>query len=130
MATTKPGAMATSDATKVRSALTAADSTTINDANFPPGDATNCAGAKRVLLVVRFTGGTTPTATIEPLVRMGTGWAKLAKTAAIGEGVAAVVETYGRKVYFRVDAVTGTPTSFDVYCGTAEAFRADSPRLD
>jgi hypothetical protein len=127
MAQTSPGAIATSASTAVRTAVTAADSATINDENFPPADATNCAGWKSVLLHVTFDGGTGPTATIVPLLRAGSTWLPATATAALAAGTLAQVTVFGRLVAFRVDAITGSPTSVTVRCAGFEPFRFDGP---
>ncbi len=127
MAQTTPGPIATNASTAVRSAVTAADSATLNDTNFVPGDATNCAGWKSVLLHVTFDAGTNPTATIIPLYRAGTTWLPGTATAAIAAGTLAQVTTYGRLVAFRVSAITGSPTSVTVRCAGFEPFRYDGP---
>jgi hypothetical protein len=127
MSQTKPGSIAESATTIVRNAVTAADSATLNDVNFVPGDATDCQGWKRVLLDVTFVGGTNPTATIVPLHRVGALWAAGSATAAIAAGVAAVVEVAGRLTSFRVSAITGSPTSVTVRCAGFEPFRFDGP---
>lgn len=127
MAITTPGSLALNASTLVRSAVTAADSATINDTNFVPGDATNCAGWKSVVLHVTFVGGTNPTATIVPLLRADATWLPQTATAAIAVGVAAAVNVYGRLHYFRVSAITGSPTSVSVRCAGYEPFRYDGP---
>jgi len=83
-----------------------ADSTTISDANFDPANAIDCAGWKKIAVFCRFNAGTNPTATLEPLVRAtpqpvvgGNGWARLAKTAALGDLVVAIIEVMGRNVF-------------------------------
>lgn len=106
---------------KLRSAVTTADSATLSDGNFDPTTATACANWFRVAIYPRFTGGTAPTVTIQILVRGniadGTGyWAVLPnKTAALTEGVIAIIEVGSRDVFFRVDAITGSPTSVDIW---------------
>ncbi|NUP13766.1 MAG: hypothetical protein HOW73_47625 [Polyangiaceae bacterium] len=128
MAITKPGAIAEAATTEVRTDVAAADSTTINDGNFPPANAVDTAGSKSVHVFCRFNGGTAPTVTIEPLIRCGNGWVKLAQTAALAEGVAATINTFGRKVFFRVHAITGAPTNLDVFCSVAEPLVYDGPK--
>jgi hypothetical protein len=127
MAQTNPGSIATNESNVVRSAVTTADSATLNDTNFPPADATNCAGWKSVLVHVTFDGGTGPTATIIPLYRAGSTWLPGTATAAIAAGTLAQVTTYGRLVAFRVSAITGSPTSVTVRCAGFEPFRFDGP---
>lgn len=127
MAQTTPGAIATNESTVVRSAVTVADSATLNDTNFVPDDATNCAGWKSVLVHVTFPDGTTPTATIVPLYRSGSTWLPGTATAAIAAGTLAQVTVFGRLVAFRVHAITGSPTNVSVRCAGFEPFRYDGP---
>lgn len=127
MAQTTPGSIATNASTAVRAAVAAADSATLNDTNFPPADATNCAGWKSVLLHVTFPDGTNPTATIVPLYRSGTTWLPGTATAAIAAGTLAQVTVYGRLVAFRVSAITGSPASVTVRCAGFEPFIYDGP---
>lgn len=103
-----------------------ADSATVNDTNFPPANGIDCTGWKKVLVFVRFNAGTAPTVAFEPMLRCGSGWVKLAATAALGEGVAAIVETHGRLMYLRANAATGTPTNYDVFVAGYEAMVPDT----
>lgn len=128
MPITYPGKISTAETTVARNDVSAADSTTINDTNFPPADATDCAGWESVMLFPRHTGGTNPTTAIQVLYRCGSGWAVGATTAALAEGTVAVVNTYGRKCFFRISALTGTPDSVDVHCAGAVPFRYDGPQ--
>lgn len=124
MAITVPGSIASNDATLVRdNAPNAAESTTLSDANFLPANAVDCAGWKRVVIFAIFPDGTAPTVTIQPLIRCGSQWVALASTAAIAGQVGAIVETDGRKMFFRVSAVTGAPTNVDIYCAGYEPVR-------
>lgn len=127
MAIFYPGSVSENKTTEVLANHAAsADSTTINDTNFPPANGIDCSGWKKVVVFVRFNGGTAPTVAFEPLLRCGTGWVKLAATAAVGEGVAAVVEPQGRLMYLRANAATGTPTDYDVFVSGYEAMAPDT----
>lgn len=117
-----PGSLSNNYASKARSAVTAAESTTINDTNFVPGDAMAGQAWKRVLVFPRFTGGASPTVTIQPLYRCGSGWVTLTKTSPLAEGEGATIDVYGRDVFLRVDTLTGAPTSVDVYAAGWEPF--------
>lgn len=127
MPITYPGKISGAETTVARNDVTVADSTTIDDTNFPPDDATDCAGWDSVMLFPLHNGGTNPTTTIQVLYRCGSGWAVGATTSALAEGVAAVVSTYGRKCFFRVNAITGSPTNVDVHCAGATPIRYDGP---
>lgn len=134
-----PGSIATSSATLARSAVTGADNSTINDTNFPPDDdyVIDCTGWKSVIIIPRFVAGTGPTVAVQPLHRAAqdpapdpapaSGWAVDAAGAAIAEGKAQVVNVMGRKTYFRVDALTGTPTNVSLLVAGWEPFRNDGP---
>lgn len=124
------------DATRVNRWHTA-QSSTINDSNFPPGcvavavdvgSSVICAGWKRVVIVPRFTGGSAPTVVIQPLHRFGTGWALGTKTSALLDGQMATIEVFGRLTYFRVDTIDAC-TTMGLYCGGVEAYRPDCPRV-
>jgi hypothetical protein len=128
MAQTVPGSIAEAGSTVVRDEVEAADSATLSDVNFPPENATQCAGWKRVLIDLTFDGGTAPTGTIVPLSRVGDRWVAGAATAAITAGVGAVVEVCGRLTAFRISALTGDPDSVTVHCAGWEPFRYDGPR--
>lgn len=101
----------------------AADSTTISDANFAPGNAVCCEGWKQVAVFAIFNGGTAPTVTIEALLKAvpaagvvgASSWVRGAKTAAVGDRVLAILDVNGRHFFPRVDARTGAPTNFDIY---------------
>ena len=129
MPITTPGAIATAETTAVRSGVTSDDNATINDTNFSPTNAVDCAGAKSVMVFPRFSGGTNPTAIVQPLYRCGSGWAVGTDTSALTEGKVAVLNTYGRKMYFRIHTITGSPTSVSLYCSVAEPFRFDGRSL-
>lgn len=51
------------------SALIAADSSTLTDANIPLASAIDCSGYDTILVGAEITGGTNPTMTVEPLFR-------------------------------------------------------------
>lgn len=106
------------------SAVIAAESATLSDANFPVAQALNCYGFDTVLVGVEITAGTAPTMTIEALVRDGEAadgsrWKRMTAGLAF-EGTPAVGDTgaldgtafvelpvFGSKaVMFRIKAVT------------------------
>jgi hypothetical protein len=124
MAQVTPGSIAGSQSAIAR-ALTAspsADSTTINDTNFPPASDIVCNGWRSVLVVPRFTGGTAPTITLQILRRVGAAWAAGEKVGPISDGQSVVLDVYGRETYLRVDAIAGAPTATAVHVGGYEPF--------
>ncbi|HEY1956706.1 MAG TPA: hypothetical protein VGH28_13895 [Polyangiaceae bacterium] len=126
-----------------RSALTAADSATLTDANIPVAQALDCRGFDTIWVGVEFTAGTSPTATFEALMRDsnapdGLRWKRMllgsvdgvtavASAAALTTGALDGTAAYelrvdGQKnVFIRCTAVTGTPTSFDVLVAQGKA---------
>lgn len=113
-------------------ALLAADSATLSDANFPVADAIDCSKLDTIFVGPEITGGTNPTMTIEALFRDsdapdGQRWKRLYLGAAPGVTATALAnETTGAiqtglgyaelrvygcpQVYLRITAV-GSPTS-------------------
>lgn len=118
---------AVSAARAVTGAPVAADSGTLTDANFSPtpdnttGGAINAFGFATVLLNIETAGGSSPTAAIDLLFRDGDAadgsrWKRIAgavKPVLDGAGWVEV-QTYGRLVYPRIDAVVGSPTSVTI----------------
>jgi hypothetical protein len=127
MATTKPANISTSGSTVVRTAVTTADSATINDTNYPPGDLTHGAGWNRVLVFPRFVAGTSPTATLQVLHRAGSSWVLGETSDPLADGAAWTPQVSGRAFYVRVVALTGTPTNVSVHCCGWEPFKYDGP---
>lgn len=128
-----PGKALTSEAASFR-VLTGApvtdDSATISDANFPPGAALISGGWKSLIVRVALTGGATPTCKVQPLMRVGDGWAAMEKSYVLSDGWGYVFESMGRDVYLRVESIAGAPTGIELLVGGFEAFRADQPRRD
>jgi hypothetical protein len=133
MPITVPGNIDGQATTLVRSAVTAVDNATINDTNYPAATATDCAGWNTVLLAPRFTGGTTPSVTVQVLFRLGSAtdvnafWGVSETTYTVNQSEIAIVPTYGRRVFFRVSALSGAPTNVSLYCAGAEAFKYAGP---
>lgn len=112
----------------VTGAPVAADSTTLADATFDPtpdpttGGAIQCRGFATIWLGVELAGGTAPTVTIEPLVRdeeaadqsrwktvLSAG--SVLRTSALTGASFEEVRVDGGRVYPRIHAVTGDPTT-------------------
>lgn len=131
----RPTSLSATQLAVARSAVTAADSTTLSDANIPLASAIDCSGFQTLWVGVEFVGGTNPTATLEVLVRDGDAadgarWKMLlvgsadgvtaaaaasARTAALDGTALQEVRVEGRsKVFLRVHAITGTPTSLSI----------------
>lgn len=101
----------------------AADSSTLNDTNFPAGadptngGALNCRSYNTLWLNAEFTGGTSPTVTVAVLVRDtdaadGSRWKPLLVAPVVLDGTGFVeVPVYSRLIYPRISAVTGNPTA-------------------
>jgi hypothetical protein len=112
---------------RTKTAVIAAESTTLTDANFPVAQAVDCNGYETVFVGVEIDGGTNPTVALEVLSRDeeaadGKRWKKLLVGAPSGvTAIAAVasqktialdgtglqeVRVEGAKILFRIDAVT------------------------
>lgn len=97
------GALIVGQTTIVRSAsaVIAADSATLTDANIPPAQALDCSGYDTILVGVEITAGSSPTMTIEALFRDadaadGSRWARYLLGAAPGVTLASLAaETTG-----------------------------------
>lgn len=136
---TRPTTLSSTSVTQVRSisGVIAADSTTLTDANIVPTQALDCRGYETIWVGVEIAGGSSPTATLEVLVRDedaadGARWKRLLVgapdgvnlTAAASQKTSALdgtslyeVRVAGRdKVFLRVDAVTnsGSTTSMKI----------------
>lgn len=113
------------------SAVIAADSATLTDANIDPTLALDCSGLDSIFVGVEIAGGTNPTMTIEPLFRDegaadGSRWFRLMTGALDGVTLAAAanqttgalssnvnfveLRVFGQKVFLRISAVAN-PTS-------------------
>jgi hypothetical protein len=126
----RPGSLSASRfaEARVKAGAIAADSATLTDANLPPAEAFDCRGYQTVWIGVEITGGTNSTATVEVLVRDedapdGARWKRLlvgapegvtatsaasAKTPALDGTSLYEVRVEGRRVFFRIDAVTNS----------------------
>jgi hypothetical protein len=126
----------TGEVTVLRSATAtiAADNATLTDANIPPAQGVGCQGLDTVLVGVEITGGSSPTMTIEALVRDGEAadgarWKRMTAglafegTPTIGDtgaldGTAFVeLPTFGASlVFFRIKAVAnaGSTTAWKI----------------
>lgn len=116
---------------RTKSGVIAIDSATLTDANIDPDEAFDCRGYQTVWVGVEIAGGTSPTATIEALVRDedaadGARWKRLlvgspdgvtlasaasAKTSALDGTALYELRVDGRLVFFRVDAVTNSSST-------------------
>ena len=117
----------------ITGAPVAADSATLNDTNFPPvtdstnGGMINTRGFESIWLNAEMSGGTNPTVTVEMLVRdgdasNGSRWKRLLVAPATLDGTGFTeVAVYGRLVYPRISAVTGSPTSVNMLAFPGEA---------
>lgn len=106
----------------------AADSGTLTDANFPllasstTGGTIDCRALATIWIGVEFTGGTTPTIDLDPLIRDeeaadGARWKRLLTASGPAvyqptlDGVGFVeIRVDGGQMYPRIKAVTGNPT--------------------
>jgi hypothetical protein len=144
----RPAALSRTKLAAVRtvSGAIVADSSTLTDTNIPPASAVDCRGYQTVWLGVEITGGASPTAAIEVLVRDadaadGARWKKLlvgspdgvTATAAASQKTPALdgtslyeVRVEGRLVFLRIDAVTnsGGTTAISILA------MGGKPRLD
>lgn len=119
MAISSPGACNESAANAARTGLTAADA----DYNHAATDATDCGGWRKVLLVASRTTGATGQITVQPCVLVGSIWGKLPEVT-LDDAEVAIVEVYGRKVYWHVTGVSAGTWSLLV--GGAEAMHPDA----
>jgi hypothetical protein len=138
---THPGTIAGSLATLARTvtgAPVAADSTTLVDATFDPTAGVLCAGWKSVAIFARLTGGTAPTWSLQALFRMGpttttaNAWttSPIVPDDTLTDGQFTIVEVGGRLIFPRIHAVTGAPTTVDIYvAGWTPLDRLDAPRV-
>lgn len=127
MATTNPGVTAGNLAVRARTVTAApvvADSTTLTDANFAPTDGVMCTGWKSVAIYCRLTAAGATTADIQVLVRAGItpttadSWIVLDPATGLGAAAAGqyiIATVMGRLIFPRIHAVTGAPTTVDIY---------------
>lgn len=130
-----PGKVA---AVRATSAVIAADSATLTDANIPPASALDCTGYDTIFVSCDITAGSSPTLTVEPLFRDadaadGSRWRRL--RVGVPEGVtlaSAAIQSTGamapqadmveikvfghRQVFLRVSAVAnaGSTTAWSI----------------
>lgn len=115
----KSGALYTGEVSIARSAtaVIAADSATLTDANIPPAQGLDCSGFDTILVGVEITAGTAPTMTIEALARDpqaadGLRWKRMTAGLAF-EGTPAVGDTGAMDGTAFVElAVFGNPLVF------------------
>ncbi len=119
-------------AARSATALIAADSATLSDANIPPASALDCSGLDSIFVGVEITGGTGPTMTIEPLFRDegaadGSRWFRLMTGALDGVTLGAAankttgalasnadfaeLRVFGQKVFLRISAVANATST-------------------
>ncbi len=122
MSKTTPGLINGNGANAVRTAVTVADSATINDSNFLPADAMAGVGWRSVLITPTFVGGTAPTVVVQVLRRAGSQWIAMESTVPMVAQQGVNVDVYGRDTFFRVSAVAGSPTSVTILCAGWEPF--------
>jgi hypothetical protein len=132
MAKTSPGAISPSSSTVARNDVSAADNSTVSDANYPPANCCSGAAWKQVVVFPRFTGGTSPTVTVQVLHRVaavgGNGWLLGPTISPLAEGESDIIEVNGRDFWLRVLSFTGAPTSIDIHIAGWEPFRYDGPK--
>lgn len=113
-------------AVRTKAGTIAVDSATLTDVNLPPAEGFDCRGYQTIWVGVEIAGGSSPTATVEVLVRDedapdGARWKRLlvgspdgvtlgaaasAKTPALDGTALYELRVEGRTVFLRVDAVT------------------------
>jgi len=136
-----PGTIARSAAVQVRTLENTdvkADPPGLANADFDPlaeGVVTG-AGWKTLLVFARFEQGTNPTVLIEPLLLVqadaneSSSWVRLPKTAALEDGQPAIVNVMGRRLFLRMDAITGSPAKLTLLVAGYEPFRYAGPTRD
>lgn len=122
----RPIGLSTSVVAAVRTitgAPVTADSGTLTDAHFPllPSDTTggtiDCQGFSTIWVAAEFTGGSSQSVTLDPLVRDegaadGARWKRTPPATYLLDGSGFVeVRVDGRKIYPRISAVVSTPTT-------------------
>jgi hypothetical protein len=115
---TAPGPIAGNQATLVR-AVAAADTPPLIDTNCDPTTALITSGWRAIRVFLRFTGGTSPTASVQVLHRMlsvtGNGWVPGPLWGALSDGEAMDLHVAGRDVFFAVPTITGAPSNVAIY---------------
>lgn len=136
-----PGAISSSAAVPVRALEgndVKADLATVTNNDFDPQGAGVVFGAgwRSLLVFARFDQGTSPTVTLEPLLlaqanlNEPSSWVRLPKTGALAEGQAAVVEVMGRRCFFRIDAIAGSPSKVTLLVAGYEPYRYSGSTRD
>lgn len=138
-------------AARTKSAVIAADSATLTDANIPPALAIDCSGLNTIFVGVEITAGSSPTMTFEPLfydpsAADGSRWKRISRGSRNGEtaGAAAALDTgaldgtsfrelyvYGHsQVFLRCTAVanSGSTTAWTALVMAGEIRPDRSPR--
>ncbi len=89
-----------------------------------------------MLVFARFEQGSSPTVTLEPLLLVQanenepSSWVRLPKTAALEDGQRAIVDVMGRRLFLRINAITGSPTKVALLVAGYEPFRYAGPTRD
>lgn len=123
--------MVSNDATQHRAAITAADGTTYDDAHFDPTLCVDCNGWETVIVYGKFVAGASPTVVFEVLMKgpVANNWIRQPTlTTASADGVMSEIKAYGRKLFFRVNTISGAPTNVSIFVGGGKPFRADGTR--
>jgi hypothetical protein len=129
-----PGGISSSAAVPVRTLEgndVKVDSPAVTNANFDPQGAGVVFGAgwRSLLVFARFDQGLSPTITLEPLLlaqansQEPSSWVRLPKTSALAEGQAAIIEVMGRRSFFRIDVIAGSPNKVMLFVAGYEPFR-------
>jgi hypothetical protein len=117
-------------AKEVRGSIATNDNATVNDTNYPPDNATTCAGWQSVMVQARGNGGALTTVTVTPLHRLGTAWAA-GTPVVLTDGAQTTINVMGRDTFFRITALTlGAATSVSLWAAGWSPFRYDGPRVD
>lgn len=100
----------------------AAESSTLNDTNFPPADALHCAGAKAILVYYDDAGGGAGTVDLQPLVRDGINniWLPLPVVQVAGRAPQVIPVHGANQVFLRLDAVAGAGNDVKVRAALAD----------
>lgn len=107
-----------------RKALTAADPTDYSQ--LDKAYIFNCEGYSSILVTVKFTGGTAPAVTLEPLLydQEDQEFRPLHTVDVMANDAVHVIRVYGGRAFLRVDGVVGSPTSFDIKVMPGEPYPA------
>lgn len=91
----------------------------------PRRDIIDCAGFKSVSFYPVFNGGTSPTVDVDVLEDVEENGVKVFRQlgstiSGAADGVVQTIEVNGARIFLRVDAVSGTPTSFEFWIAGAD----------